>query len=130
MSDSLFYPDWLKKAEEDELVIVRILEMGPFSPICFHSQQMAEKLLKALLIYSHSEPPKMHDLVELGALIEPAYADIKDLKHELKRLSQFYIQTRYPADYPEFTKKEAAESFDMATRIKEFVMSKIKAGQP
>ncbi len=86
---------------------------------------MAEKLLKALLIFNQQEFQKIHDLVKLGASLQTFYPDIFDFKQDLQKLSQFYIETRYPADYPEFTKKEAQEAFDMAQKIKLFVNSKI-----
>lgn len=126
MNGSKFYMDWLKKAEEDELMgNLAITENGPASAGCFHFQQMAEKLLKALLIYSGKEFPKIHDLVGLGKLIEPLHADIKSLTDELKTLSQFYVETRYPGDYPEFTLTETKQAQAAAMKVKKFVSQKI-----
>jgi HEPN domain-containing protein len=52
---------------------------------------------------------------------------VVDLKRELQTLSQFYIETRYPADSPEFTAAEAREAFAMAQKVKQYVNSKISA---
>lgn len=125
MKDSQLYQDWLKKAAEDELAAKILLEDGPFSPVCFHSQQMAEKFLKALLLFHGRVFPKIHDLVALGKLIEPMFPEIRDLKIELESLGMLYMQTRYPADYPEFTKSEAEEALEHASRVKNFVTKKI-----
>jgi len=45
--------EWIKRADNDELNIVSILKHkdGEPSLTCFLSQQMAEKYLKALLIF-------------------------------------------------------------------------------
>lgn len=126
MSDSLFYEDWLAKAKEDELAAERLMGGdGLFSPVCFHSQQMAEKLLKALLLYKGQTFEKIHDLSALGKLLQPLFPDVLDLKSDLLVLSKFYIKTRYPADYPEFTKKQAEQAYECALRVKDFVNGKI-----
>lgn len=119
--------EWLKKAEEDEFVAKTILEEEGFpSPICFHSQQLAEKILKALLISIKIKFPKSHDLVALAALIETKIPEIKNYQEEIKTLNQYYVETRYPGDYPEFTAEEAKEALGAATKIKDFVLEKIK----
>ena len=47
------FEEWLKKVEEDEFAGNEILKAERFlAPACFHFQQMAEKLLKALLIFT------------------------------------------------------------------------------
>lgn len=118
--------EWLKKAEEDESVAKTILEKEGFpSPICFHSQQLAEKVLKALLISLKVKFPKSHDLVVLGTLVETKIPEIKNYQEEIKTLNQYYVETRYPGDYPEFTIEDAEEAFEAATRIKEFVSERI-----
>jgi HEPN domain-containing protein len=125
MSGNSFYKDWLQKAAEDELSLKAVLSEGAPSTACFLAQQMSEKFLKGLLVYGGNEFPKIHDLVKLGEMLQSAYPGIIDLKLDLQKLSQFYIETRYPADYPEFTKTEAREAYDMAQRIKLFVTSKL-----
>lgn len=127
MSDSSFYKDWLQKAAEDELSLKAVLAEGAPSTACFLAQQMVEKLLKALLVYSGNEFSKIHDLVKLGESLQSAYPDVIQLKQDLQKLSQFYIETRYPADYPEFTKTEAREAYDMAQKIKSFIISKLSS---
>lgn len=121
------YAEWLAKAEEDEIVGKRNIEDGwPFAPACFHFQQMTEKILKALLIFLKQEFSKVHDLTVLAAKIKPFLPSVDEHKDDLKILNRYYIETRYPGDYPEFTLKEAKEAMEAATRIKEFVLENIK----
>ena len=40
-------------------------------------------------------------------------------------LNVYYIETRYPGDYPDFTLKEAKEAKEAADKIKGFVFNKI-----
>ena len=66
------YRAWITKAENDLLNIRNNLaaERVPWDTVCFHAQQVAEKLLKALLVYHGRSPLRAHDLVAL--LIECA----------------------------------------------------------
>jgi len=124
------YQEWLNKVKEDEDTGKKILEGRGFpAPACFHFQQMAEKSLKALLIFYNVEFPKIHDLIVLAMLFEPILPEIKEYKTELNFLNNYYIETRYPGDYPEFTLKEAQEAFEAAVKIKEFVLEKIAKGR-
>lgn len=59
---------WLQEADTD-LPTVEILMASinpPFDSVCFHAQQAAEKLLKALLIAHKIPLPKTHDLALLA----------------------------------------------------------------
>lgn len=121
------YQKWIDKALEDELAGKEILNSGHlFAPACFHFQQMTEKLLKALLVFNNKEFLKTHDLIALASLIESIVPDIANYKTELKILGRYYIETRYPGDFPEFTQQETQEAYESANRIKEFILEKVK----
>lgn len=118
---------WFAKAQEDEFAGVQILNAKKFpAPACFHFQQMAEKYLKGLLIFHGKDFPKIHDLFELETLLLDFEPGIKSLHKDLEALNRYYIETRYPGDYPEFTLKDAKEALDAAEKIKKFVLAKIK----
>lgn len=87
---------------------------------------MAEKLLKGLLALLGKEFPQTHDLTVLAALTESALPQVENLKENLKLLNRYYIETRYPGDYPEFTLKDAQEALNAARKVKEFVEENIK----
>ena len=119
------YKEWLRKAEEDELSINAILiGEGAPSTACFLSQQMAENYLKCLLIYYGKAFPKTHDLLQLASLLKHVEPDMFDLHDELKLLNRYYIETRYPGDYPVFTKSESRQAFEAALKVKSFVVKK------
>jgi len=123
----ILYQEWFKKAEEDELSIRALLDEGGGAPstICFLAQQMAEKYLKGLLVFYVQTFRKIHDLLDLETLLQSADPDIVDIHAELILLNRYYIETRYPGDYPEFSQKDAREAYQAALRIKEFVIEKI-----
>jgi HEPN domain-containing protein len=58
------YQTWVAKAEEDRLFITNNLSAArvPWSLVCFHAQQAAEKYLKALLVHRGSRVERIHDL--------------------------------------------------------------------
>lgn len=121
------YQEWIKKAEEDGLSAAVIIKSksGAPSTVCFLSQQMAEKYLKSLLVFHGINFPKMHDLLELTTLLLELEPKIEKLRADLNNLNSYYIETRYPGDYPEFTWSDAQEAFASASRVKEFVMEKM-----
>ncbi|MFH1769147.1 MAG: HEPN domain-containing protein [Parcubacteria group bacterium] len=87
---------------------------------------MAEKFLKALLIFNNKSFRKVHDLLDLETSIMEFLTEIKDIHEDLLRLNRYYIQTRYPGDYPEFEWKEAEEALESAVRVKDFVFKYVK----
>ena len=120
------YSGWLLKAGEDELSIDAIFKgVGAYSTVCFLSQQMAEKYLKSLIIFNNMSFPKVHDLLELETILLDIEPEVSHYEHDLDLLNSYYVETRYPGDYPEFTLKEAQEAFEAAKRIKEYVLAKI-----
>ena len=121
------YSEWFNKAGEDELSITAILhEGGAPSTACFLSQQMAEKYLKALLVFRNKTFPKVHDLLNLATRLMETDADIVRMQENLVLLNRYYIQTRYPGDYPAFSLEEAKQAFEAALRVKEFVWKRIE----
>jgi HEPN domain-containing protein len=116
---------WLQKAEEDELSVRAVLKEGAPSTACFLSQQMAEKSLKALLVFQGKEFPKVHDLLVLESLLLEIIPEVKTLHEDLNFLSSYYIETRYPGDFPEFSKDESQEAYEAASRVKKFSVDMI-----
>lgn len=120
--------EWIKKAAEDELSSKAILKDkdGAPSSVCFMSQQMAEKYLKAFLISKKKSFPKIHNLERILELCLESDSDFIDLKEEAIELSEFYIESRYPGDYPEeISWQTAEETLAMAERVKKFVSARI-----
>jgi len=118
--------EWFFKAQEDELSAKDILEdrKGAASTVCFLSQQIAEKYLKGYLVLNGKKFPKIHDLDKLLRLCQKIDPEFITLTKEARFLTEFYITTRYPGDYPQFSFKEAKESFKNACKIRDFVKRK------
>ncbi len=122
-NDKLNYREWFKKAEEDEEAGVKLLENdGPFASACFHFQQMVEKLLKGFIIFHEKEPPRTHDLIELETILKDLEPGIENYKKEIDLLNSYYIETRYPGDFPEVFADETKQAFEAAKRLKEFIL--------
>ena len=120
------YSSWIKKAEEDELSVGAVLRAGAPSTGCFLAEQMAEKCLKALLVFYRKDFPKVHDLLDLETRLLGVAPEIERFHSDLDFLNRYYIETRYPGDYPEFTKEECEKAFEAALRVKRFVTDKIE----
>jgi HEPN domain-containing protein len=120
--------EWFLRAQDDELSIKDILEDRQGSPntVCFLSQQMAEKYLKGFLVFHRKRFPKIHHLDKLLNLAKKIDDQFENLRKEAEELSEFYITTRYPGDYPQFTFKDAEKAFKGALKIKEFILRKTK----
>lgn len=126
MSNQEIFEEWEAYALDDEKVAEMILrEDGPANPLCFHSQQMAEKYLKAYLLRKGGRFEKKHQLVYLLDLCTEIDASFSELVDDAALLSAFYIETRYPGDIPEFSLEEGRKGFEAAKHVKDFVLKKL-----
>ena len=127
MNQYNLHQEWFDKAEEDELSIGAIFSAnGAPSTVCFLSQQMAEKYLKGFLVFHQIEFPKIHQLEKLLQMCKNIDSLFSELNEESVLLSEFYIETRYPGDYPQFSWSDAKTAHIAAVKIKEFIINKIK----
>jgi HEPN domain-containing protein len=117
--------DWLKKAEDDLLVINRLTEDNIIaaSAVCFHCQQLAEKVLKAYLTANDKEIKKTHNVEFL--LSECADFDKEFNEIDPKNLSNFGVDVQYPGDIYIPSDKETPEYKDLAIQIKNLAEKKI-----
>ncbi len=79
-----FVRQWSLKAEEDFNAAKSLITYGHafLSTVCFHSQQAAEKYLKAFLTYHQIEFPKTHDIGELLDLAARVDNEISESEFE------------------------------------------------
>lgn len=115
---------WFRQARADLDVVQTLVTAGHYAASCFHSQQAAEKALKAVLyakgarvVLGHS----VRDLARQCAAVDDAFAG---LVTEGALLDQFYIPTRYPNGLPSpavpsemYTASQAQMAREAAERI-------------
>lgn len=120
---------WLEKAEEDFGFAKSNLEQQNnryFSQICFHFQQAAEKYLKSYIVFKDLDFRKIHDLTELKKICMSNDEAFEGLSDACIFLTDYYIDTRYPVQWPsEISVKEALEAMDMTCKIRDFVKQRI-----
>lgn len=69
-----------------------------YDAACYHSQQCAEKYLKARLVEVGIAIPKTHDLLALLSLLLPIEPHWLVLQPQLNILNRFAVLYRYPGD--------------------------------
>ncbi len=111
---------WVAYAEEDFITALSALRAKKprLVTACFHSQQCAEKYLKALLLSRSISFPKTHDLINLNNLclqngIFTGFGD-----ELLADLSGYAVTARYPGEEP--TLEEAREAVAVARTVRAF----------
>lgn len=92
--------EWVQKAEGDWLTAQREFAAEPanYDAVCFHSQQCAEKYLKALLQARGTAFPKTHDLEQLIDLLLPDLPELQTWRAFAKALTESAIAVRYPGE--------------------------------
>mgnify|MGYP001559614973 CR=1 FL=1 len=124
--------DWFARGNDDLKTIEALLKNnGIPNIVCFHAQQAAEKYLKGFLANHEKYTRKIHDLEALVVACRDIFSAFEELRETGQFLNQFYIESRYPDDYVEFTADDARKSFEAALHIKEFVLQKLdSSGKP
>ncbi len=112
---------WLRWARED----LKLAEHVAADPevvargACAWAQQAAEKALKALIVSTGADPPKIHDLTRLSGLCGN---DAGALTHiDLAELTHWSIDGRYPEDGDDATRDDARIAVDAARKVLEIV---------
>jgi len=117
---------WINKAEEDFQTagILISVDGAPCSSICFHCQQSAEKLLKALLVEKRINVPKTHDLILLidGYLTKNIPSLIKIRPHA-EMLTDYAVSARYPDFLFHPSLDDAKLAYSNAEEIRQFVIN-------
>lgn len=101
---------WLAKAQEDLNVAKIFLKNKSFHGIADHCHQVAEKTLKAYLVFKNQEIVATRDLIELGNLCKKFDQDFQELTSAYEHLNpyadEFWYHTKL--DVPEQAETELA----------------------
>jgi len=118
--------EWIKKAEEDWEALMR-LRSGKISEIAdiitFHSQQCAEKYLKALIQKNGKEPPRTHHLSILLDELISDYPELESLRVSCESLTPYSVNFRYPGE--ESSKEDAVEAIKLSRKIRKVIREKL-----
>ena len=119
--------DWLAQAEEDVRWAEYNLAGDFYSRVCFISQQIAEKGLKAYLLSQNQAVPKTHSLPILLKHSLSGSSQFKKFVKDAALLDLYYTQTRYPTLGPkgDYSRKEAADALRRAKEILNFIKKEI-----
>ena len=79
-----------------------------YDAACFHTQQCAEKYLKAWLDHAELVVEKTHHLINLLNRILPVEPDLLVLADDLKVLNDYAVSTRYPGMTADKTEAKTA----------------------
>ena len=91
--------EWLRYAKSDLNTAKHMFEdVHPKETeiSCYHTQQCAEKSLKAYLIAKETDPPHTHDLVELVRLCIAYEASFSTIQPYCVSLNPYGVHVRYP----------------------------------
>jgi len=120
---------WIGKADKHVLSAEHELSFSDAvtEAVCFHCQQAVEKFLKAYLVFHGVSYTKTHEIGELITKCEKTDREISVLKDEADKLTDYAIEIRYPEEWSEPSLEEAKEAFEIAKKIKEYVLSRISS---
>lgn len=116
---------WLRKAEHDLLNIENNLAAHdiPWDTVCFHAQQVAEKVLKAFLVFHGRDLSKTHDLVALLAHCAEYDAGLTALESDCRKLTSYGVVARYPGDLFEPSEAESRDVVAAAQRVRTTILA-------
>lgn len=126
--DSKAFADWMEYAESDIIASAQLIENEKTLLLsAFHSHQAIEKSLKAFMLSEKGYAPDGHNIIFLcktAAKFEKGYFDLID---ECITLNNYYIQTRYPPDFPlEIDKSRAKLLNETAKTVFDFTKKQIE----
>ncbi|HBE78244.1 MAG TPA: DNA-binding protein [Firmicutes bacterium] len=118
--------EWIAKAEADYRTAQRestVQDGANYDAVCFHAQQCIEKLMKAFLIKSNINPPKIHDLTALTQLLPANNQSLFNIQ-QLRFLSNAAISFRYPGESAD--QADAEESLQICGELRRVLHELLK----
>lgn len=111
--------EWLSHAESD-LKLARLASRDESihrEQVCFHTQQAAEKALKAVLLADGISFPLTHDIEVLLQIAEENGLSIPEVVREAGMLTPYAVETRYPGHWGDITGTDVDVALDIAERM-------------
>jgi HEPN domain-containing protein len=119
---------WLAKAVSDLISAKKLSrdDDDTLDTAVYHTQQCAEKSLKAYLCLKNQVIPKTHDLEKLLELCYSHDISFKNLLNDAVDLLPYATYSRYPDDRFYIAREEVMEAIKKATSIYNFIKNKIE----
>ena len=115
----------IRKAESDlQAARLCLASNQALDVACFHTQQAAEKYLKAYLISKDVEFPFIHNIEKLIALSAKHDEEFNSTKLSGELLTPFAVSSRYDEEFWP-TLEVATEALEAAETIRAFVLARI-----
>jgi HEPN domain-containing protein len=115
---------WLKKARSDMAAVDALIAADSLDAACFHAQQAAERLLKALLTHCGVTFPPTHNLAKLVELAASVDASIRELTATVEPLTPYAVETRYDDQF--WPSREVAETARrLAKEVEQAVLGRL-----
>ncbi len=113
--------DWLRYARSD-LALAQQQVPPPvlLATLCFHTQQAAEKSMKAVLLQQGVVFPYTHDLAQLITLVKTSGILWPEALNDTADLTAYAVGTRYPGAYGDITDEEHTKAIEIAQRVLEW----------
>lgn len=127
--------NWLEEAEWDLENAEILLKNKRYNTVVFHSQQAADKALKALLYFNNINGWGHSIFTLLEKYKELKKLDLDDLSRYALNLDKHYITTRYPDALPDlaphnaYNNQEAELAIEQADKLIQFVKKEIEKGK-
>ncbi len=129
--DSKIYTNWMIYAEND-LRAATSLRRNKHTLLlsAFHSHQAIEKTLKAFVLAQKGYAPDGHNIIFLCKTVAKLHEGFYDWIDECIALNNYYIQTRYPPDFPlELDKATAKKLSLMAQELYKYTLNELAKNQ-
>lgn len=118
--------EWIQKAEDDFTVARRELNARKspvYDAVCFHSQQCAEKYLKAYLQENNIPVPRTHQLSDLLKLCNELNGSFELILVDINIIEPFSVNIRYPGNRA--NKEDAKMVFIAVQKIRRFIRQQL-----
>lgn len=116
---------WVRKADSDlENARLCVASGAALDTACFHTQQAAEKLIKAYMISCNLPVPFIHNLEKLLGLCEQRDASFLQMKTLGQALTPYAVQLRYDEDFWP-APGEAATALQTAEALRAFIIPRL-----
>lgn len=119
--------NWHIKANNDLKTIEDLLKSENIvtDSVFFHSQLAVEKYLKSYLIARQKPFKNTHSITAILKLCDAIDKDFEKLDFAVY-LTHYAVELRYPDDFYIPDLEEAEEAYEIALKVKDFVIKKIK----